>query len=106
MKHWNYRISRGPDDTGKEMLSIYEKGGDKDFDSICGIWGELTQESKANAKLISKAPEMLEALKWLMDNQNNDSMYVSATEMNPEFTEDTLISKMLKIESLINEIEK
>ena len=66
-----------------EMLSIFEKGKDVDQHSICGIWS-TTNESKANAQLISKAPEMLEMLikitnqidnehisDWLLELQDN-----------------------------------
>ena len=63
------------------------------------------EERLNNAKLISKAPEMYEALKWLRDNYNEDNITISSTGMHATFHENMLIDKLLEIETLINELE-
>ena len=43
--------------------------GDDPMDSawICGIWGDLTSEQFANARLIAAAPDLLHSLKEISD---------------------------------------
>lgn len=44
-----------------------------------GVWGETTEESKANARLIASAPELLWALGVLLAMVSNDPKYASET---------------------------
>ena len=48
---------------------------------------------------------MHEALKWLLDNHNDDNIMISSTEMNDKYTEDVVLDKLLKMYSLLKEIE-
>lgn len=107
-KKWDYCISRGEDDLGSEMFSIFKKGKDKDYDSIAGLWYNNEDEKRIaepQAKLISKSPEMLEALKGIYRLRN--IILPPVVDVNAEHQEEvTAIYQALKqIDSLIKEIE-
>jgi hypothetical protein len=63
------------------------------------------EERLGNAKLISKAPEMYEALKWLMDCHNEDVLNIASTEMHANYNDEVVNNKLIEIESLLKEIE-
>jgi hypothetical protein len=69
------KITKGPweytlvERKNRKFISIHQEGfnvndndGERGFSSVAGIW-DISGESIANAKLISSAPEMLDALK-------------------------------------------
>jgi hypothetical protein len=75
MKHtpgkWVFKVIYD-NERNQNMISIHQKGwntindGDNGLSSIAGIWDD-SEQSKANAKLIATAPELLETLQELTE---------------------------------------
>lgn len=71
---WDYTVNES---RCESYVSIHSKGynpdendyqgENRDKTSICGIWGNINDEDIANARLISAAPDMLEALQSIAE---------------------------------------
>lgn len=80
------------------LCIVAEDGG-----SVCHITNWSEEES--NAKLISKTPEMLEALKWFVNSINNGTLIVFTDDDQHKSVRDDNQYKINKIESLVKELE-
>lgn len=67
------------ENVGEEPLHVTSASRDG-FIPVCivqtGYEGQIEVEQQANARLISAAPELLEALKWAVDNPNDDAYWI------------------------------
>ena len=87
-----------------DLMQAYRIADPSNQDRVCKKFEDV--KDWINEKFIKQNTEMYEALKWLLDNHNDDNIMISSTEMNDKYTEDVLLDKLLKMYSLLKELEK
>jgi hypothetical protein len=95
---WNLTEPEGSN--GFLYVGIYKGGEIATCYNVRGYEGYVTDETKANALLISKAPEMLEMLKEIIDNCCGEQ---TCEEELIKGLGHTLYNSVFKAKQLINE---